>query len=290
MAMPNFTDGDILYAASLNTVADEVDALRTDKVDKTTTVNGHALSGNITVTKANVGLGNVDNTSDANKPVSTAQQTALDLKVDKTTTVNGKPLSGNVTLAKGDVGLGNVDNTSDASKPISTATQTALNGKANTSHTHDAGDVTSGTFAAARLPAATESAIGAVERATNAEALAGTDTTRYVSPAGLQAAIAAALAPVSGTVTNTGTGTTPSTIYGGVIKKQGIIAGINLSSTMGNYNYWGNIPAEFRPTSNTYMMGMVWSSLGRKERTPRCRARKPLICSAEATSRPASSD
>lgn len=32
------------------------------------------------VTKAQVGLGNVDNTSDANKPVSTAQQTALDAK------------------------------------------------------------------------------------------------------------------------------------------------------------------------------------------------------------------
>ena len=32
------------------------------------------------VTKTMVGLGNVDNTSDANKPVSTAQQTALDLK------------------------------------------------------------------------------------------------------------------------------------------------------------------------------------------------------------------
>jgi hypothetical protein len=31
-------------------------------------------------TKAEVGLGNVDNTSDANKPVSTAQQAALDLK------------------------------------------------------------------------------------------------------------------------------------------------------------------------------------------------------------------
>lgn len=36
------------------------------------------------VTKTEVGLGNVDNTSDANKPVSTAQQTALDLKVDDT--------------------------------------------------------------------------------------------------------------------------------------------------------------------------------------------------------------
>ena len=36
------------------------------------------------VTKAQVGLGNVDNTSDANKPVSTAQQTALNLKASKT--------------------------------------------------------------------------------------------------------------------------------------------------------------------------------------------------------------
>lgn len=35
------------------------------------------------VTKEQVGLGNVDNTSDANKPVSTATQEALDLKLDK---------------------------------------------------------------------------------------------------------------------------------------------------------------------------------------------------------------
>ena len=44
------------------------------------------------VTATQVGLGNVDNTSDTNKPVSTAQQTALDLKVDK---VLGKGLSTN---------------------------------------------------------------------------------------------------------------------------------------------------------------------------------------------------
>jgi hypothetical protein len=37
------------------------------------------------VTSAHVGLGNVDNTSDANKPVSTATQTALDLKLDSST-------------------------------------------------------------------------------------------------------------------------------------------------------------------------------------------------------------
>lgn len=55
------------------------------KVDKTITVNGHDLSANVTVTKADVGLGNVDNTADANKPISTATQTALDGKVDKLT-------------------------------------------------------------------------------------------------------------------------------------------------------------------------------------------------------------
>lgn len=37
-------------------------------------------TGAVTLTKADVGLSNVDNTSDASKPVSTAQQTALDAK------------------------------------------------------------------------------------------------------------------------------------------------------------------------------------------------------------------
>lgn len=46
-----------------------------------------------------------------------------------------------------------------------------------------------GTLLPARLPAATESAIGAVERATNAEVLAGTDTTRYISPAGMKSVL-----------------------------------------------------------------------------------------------------
>ena len=52
------------------------------KAAKTTTINGHALTSNVTVTKSDVGLGNVDNTTDANKPVSTATQTALNLKAN----------------------------------------------------------------------------------------------------------------------------------------------------------------------------------------------------------------
>ena len=79
------------------------------------------------VTSAMVGLGDVDNTSDANKPVSTATQTALDLKAPIANPTFTGTVSG-VTSTM--VGLGNVDNTSDANKPVSTATQTALDLKA----------------------------------------------------------------------------------------------------------------------------------------------------------------
>ena len=74
-----------------------------------------------------VGLGNVDNTSDASKPISTATQTALDLKAP----IASPTFTGTVAgITSTMVGLGNVDNTSDANKPVSTATQTALDLKA----------------------------------------------------------------------------------------------------------------------------------------------------------------
>ena len=64
------------------------------------TVNG--------ITKSKVGLGNVDNTSDSNKPMSSAAQGALNNKAPLasptfTGTVNG------ITKSMG--GVGNVDNT-----------------------------------------------------------------------------------------------------------------------------------------------------------------------------------
>lgn len=49
-------------------------------------------TGNVVITAGDVGLGNVDNTSDADKPVSTAQHAALDAKVDA---VAGMGLSSN---------------------------------------------------------------------------------------------------------------------------------------------------------------------------------------------------
>lgn len=57
----------------------------------TTTVNSHInnKSNPHSVTKSQVGLGNVDNTSDTNKPVSTAQQTAIaNAKSELQTSIN----------------------------------------------------------------------------------------------------------------------------------------------------------------------------------------------------------
>jgi hypothetical protein len=49
----------------------------------------------LALTKSDVGLGNVDNTADTAKPVSAAQQTALNAKADKTTTISTTaPLTG----------------------------------------------------------------------------------------------------------------------------------------------------------------------------------------------------
>ena len=93
-------------------------------------------TGTVTLAKADVGLGNVDNTSDANKPVSTATQTALDTKA-----------ATSHTHAISDV----------------TGLQTALDGKqasgsyAAASHTHAAADITSGTLDIARIPTGTGS-------------------------------------------------------------------------------------------------------------------------------------
>lgn len=109
------------------------------------------VTGGGSVTKFNPDdFTNVDNTSDLNKPISTATQSALDLKaasvhvhpyepVDPAIQTHITDVSGNPHMIdKSDVGLSNVDNTSDINKPISSATQLALDLKSNTSHSHSA--------------------------------------------------------------------------------------------------------------------------------------------------------
>lgn len=76
------------------------------------------------LSKSAVGLGNVDNTSDANKPISTATQAALNNKVDK---VSGKGLSTNDFTAAYKTKLDGI--TAGANKySLPTATEGALGG------------------------------------------------------------------------------------------------------------------------------------------------------------------
>lgn len=170
--IPNGDKGDITVSDLGATWIIDADAVTYSKIQNVTATSrilGRITSGAgdieeltaadvktiLALTKSDVGLGNVDNTSDINKPVSSATQTALDgkqnLDSDLTAIAGLSPtnddiiqrksgawtnrtmgqLKTDLVLVKADVGLGNVDNTSDANKPVSTATQTALDLKAN---------------------------------------------------------------------------------------------------------------------------------------------------------------
>lgn len=86
--------------------AEEILKELTDKLDQTSqagavdSVNGK--TGAVTLTKSDLGLGNVDDTSDINKPISTATQDALNLKADKATTLSGYGITDAYTKAEVD--------------------------------------------------------------------------------------------------------------------------------------------------------------------------------------------
>lgn len=110
-----------------------------------------------TLNKAAIGLDNIDNTSDVNKSISIATQTALNLKENllpnSTNTERsyfvedygitgggrdgGAPIETRIkawitaTDLKSDLNIYNINNTSDADKPISLLTQAAINAKEN---------------------------------------------------------------------------------------------------------------------------------------------------------------
>ncbi|MCX5792514.1 MAG: hypothetical protein NTY45_09950, partial [Elusimicrobia bacterium] len=140
-------NADSALSGRLDTVVTDTGTLKS-QIDLKAPLASPTFTGTVGgITPAMVGLGNVDNTSDANKPVSTAQQAALNLKAVAATVATDTgtlksqidlkaPLAsptftgtvGGITPVM--VGLGNVDNTSDANKPVSTAQLAALNAKA----------------------------------------------------------------------------------------------------------------------------------------------------------------
>ena len=92
--------------------ADAIFSLQSSKVDKTTTVNGHALDGNVTVSKSDVGLGNVDNTADADKAVASAGKLTtarkVYVKLGTASTTETKDFSGDTAIpVNGTLGVAN---------------------------------------------------------------------------------------------------------------------------------------------------------------------------------------
>ena len=113
------------------------EAVTTAKIADQAVTNAKIATG--AVTKDMVGLADADNTSDANKPISSDTQTALDLKSPLASPTFTGTVSG---ITKAMVDLGNVDNTSDVNKPVSTAAQAALDLKANLASPTFTGTVT----------------------------------------------------------------------------------------------------------------------------------------------------
>lgn len=140
-------------------------------------VNGK--TGIVQIVKADVGLGNVDNTSDANKPVSTATQTALDAKLASSAYTANDVL----TKLKGVDGAG------------SGVDADLLDGQEGAYYLN-ASNLGTGTLPAARLPASgvtpgtytsvTVDALGRVTAATTPSTAAGAGLTDVVTTSGNQ--------------------------------------------------------------------------------------------------------
>lgn len=94
VTLPNTTSIGSVDSTEIGYLNGVTSAIQTQLDAKAPTANP-TFTGTVSgVTKTHVGLGNVDNTSDANKPVSTATQSALDLKAN----LSGATFTGAVTI------------------------------------------------------------------------------------------------------------------------------------------------------------------------------------------------
>lgn len=101
-----YTDGEtIITAQNLNDIQDEVIAHESNKVPITRTVNGKALSSNITLSASDVSAVPTTRTVNSKALSSNITLTAADVSAVPTTrTVNSKALSSDITLTSGDIG------------------------------------------------------------------------------------------------------------------------------------------------------------------------------------------
>lgn len=138
-------------------------------------------TGVVTLVKADVGLDQVDNTLDTAKPVSTAQQAALDTKLN----LAGGTMSGTI-----DMGTNKAINLGTPTGPADAATKTYVDNHA-AGGTAAWGGITGTLSAQTDLAQALGGKVDDTDKATQAAAEAGTDDTRWMTPLGTAQAIAA---------------------------------------------------------------------------------------------------
>jgi hypothetical protein len=114
--------------ADLNQKITDKDSLpeQAGNTDKFLTTNGTEASW-ATIDKTTVGLNNVDNTSDLDKPISTAVQSALDSKADKATTLSGYGITDAYTKTETDQKLDTKQDTLTAGNGIKIENNTITN-------------------------------------------------------------------------------------------------------------------------------------------------------------------
>lgn len=128
-----------------NATAEKIAKISTNE----TAINNHIAntSNPHSVTKAQVGLGNVDDTSDLSKPISTATQTALNGK--QATLVSGtniKTINNSSVLGSGNLSVGTVKSVNNTSPDSNGNVALALPTVNNSTITLTQGGVTKGSF------------------------------------------------------------------------------------------------------------------------------------------------
>ena len=216
--------------------------------------NGHVVIGN-PLTKSTFGLGNVDNTSDLDKPISTATQSALDQKLDKVsgatedhiasfdengglkdsgkTVADFKPIQTAVTDPTA-VGTSTsfIDSISQDANGVITATkktvQSASTSQAGISQLSSAIDSNSETEAA--TPKAVKLAYDLANGKQDPLAIAddyNAETNKVATEATVSNAVAAVVADLDATVDSTaGTGITDTNVGIQVVETNGKITGV----------------------------------------------------------------
>ena len=265
-------NGVLDIAPSKNSVRDQNEVLVTSIATKepsiTATTSADYYRGDKTfqtLNKAAVGLSNVDNTTDAGKPVSTAQQTALDLKANLADPTFTGTVSG---ITKAMVGLGSVVNsdttttaniTDSSNKRFVTdanlttiGNQSGTNTGDQTSVSGNAGTVTNGVYttdkdATGGVPGLTLFKINfknAANTFTNFLTNATTAARTYTFPD--KDITVAGLVDITGTNSGTNTGDQTITLTGGVT---GAGTGSFATTVVTNANLTGDVTSSGNATT-----------------------------------------